>query len=243
MVVHRGERPPAAGHRAQLHGVALDLGRRHEGDDLVLPVAGRAGAADPPAPRVEVAHHVALVALGHPDREQRDRLQHRRAGRGHRLLEALRGGRPERHLGGVDGVELAVVALDPHVDDGEAVDAAGGHRLLDAALHRRDVLLRDRAADDRVLELGAVAATLGLTRRLATAYWPWPPDCFLTLPSASAVPVIVSRYGTRTSSVSTFTPNLRASRSSATVTCVSPQPRSTVWPVSSLRSTRGPGPR
>ena len=53
--------------------------------------------------------------------------------------------------------------------------------------------------------------------------------------------MIVSRYGTRTSSVSTLTPNLRASRSRATATWVSPQPRSTVWPVSSLRSTTSAG--
>ncbi len=33
----------------------------------------------------------------------------------------------------------------------------------------------------------------GSTRRLATANWPWPPVCFLTLPSASALPEIVSR--------------------------------------------------
>ena len=44
----------------------------------------------------------------------------------------------------------------------------------------------------------------------------------MTLPSASAEPMIVSRYGTRTSSVSTLTPNLRARRSSATATWVSP---------------------
>jgi hypothetical protein len=48
---------------------------------------------------------------------------------------------------------------------------------------------------------------------------------------------MVSRYATRTGAVSTFTPNLRASRSSATATWVSPRPRSTVWCVSSLRST------
>jgi hypothetical protein len=55
-------------------------------------------------------------------------------------------------------VVLAVVALDPHVDDREAVHAARRHRLFDAALDGRDVLLRDRPADDRVDELGPFAA-------------------------------------------------------------------------------------
>ena len=73
-------------------------------------------------------------------------------------LKPRRCGVLERHVGRVDGVVLAVVALDPHVDDGEAVHAAGGHRLLDALLHRRDVVARDRAADDRVDELEARAA-------------------------------------------------------------------------------------
>ena len=52
---------------------------------------------------------------------------------------------------------LAVVALDVHVDDGEAVHAAGGHRLLDALLHGGDVVARDRPADDRVGELEPAA--------------------------------------------------------------------------------------
>ena len=38
VVVDGDERAPSAGHRAQLDGVALDLGRRHEGDDLVVPL-------------------------------------------------------------------------------------------------------------------------------------------------------------------------------------------------------------
>ena len=69
-------------------------------------------------------------------------------------------------------MELAVVALDPHVDDGEAVHAARGHRLLDPALDGRDVLLGDRAADDVLTNSVPSPAAIGLTRRWATAYWP-----------------------------------------------------------------------
>ena len=47
---------------------------------------------------------------------------------------------------------------DPDVDDREAVEAAGRHRLLDALLHRGDELAGDRAADDLVDELEALAA-------------------------------------------------------------------------------------
>ena len=53
---------------------------------------------------------------------------------------------------------LAVEARDPHVDHGEAEDAAGGHGLGDALLDRGDELAGDRAADDLVDELEAGAA-------------------------------------------------------------------------------------
>ena len=33
----------------------------------------------------------------------------------------------------------------------------------------------------------------GETRNCTTANWPWPPDCFLSLPSTCAFPAIVSR--------------------------------------------------
>ena len=51
----------------------------------------------------------------------------------------------------------AVDELDLDVDDREAGEDAGLHRLRDAGVDRRDVLPRDRAADDLVLELVAGA--------------------------------------------------------------------------------------
>ena len=61
------------------------------------------------------------------------------------------------------------------------------HRLLDALLHGRDELAGDGAADDLVDELEARhPARSGSTRSQATPNWPWPPVCFLYLPSASA---------------------------------------------------------
>ena len=54
----------------------------------------------------------------------------------------------------------AVDQLDPDVDDGVAGEDARAHRLLDAVVDRRDVLLRDLAADDLVDELVARAGLL-----------------------------------------------------------------------------------
>ena len=70
----------------------------------------------------------------------------------------MRPGGPERHLGAVDAVLLAVDERDPHVDHRVAVHAAAGHRLLDALGHGRDVAAADGAADDLVDELEALAA-------------------------------------------------------------------------------------
>ena len=125
---------------------------------------------------------------------------------------------------------------------GIAEHAALLHRLVHALLDRGDELPRDRAADDLVLELEARRrARAASTRTNATPNCPCPPVCFLYLPSASASPVIVSRYATFTSSVSTSTPSLRCSRSSAIPRWVSPMPHRSVWWVSALRSRRRAG--
>ena len=55
---------------------------------------------------------------------------------------------------------------------GEAEDAAGGHRLLDALLHGGDELAGDGAAHDLVDELEAGAPLEGSTRSQATPNWP-----------------------------------------------------------------------
>ena len=56
----------------------------------------------------------------------------------------------ERHVGGVDRVELPVDQRHLDVDHRVPADHAVGHRLHDALLDRRDELLRDRAAEDLV---------------------------------------------------------------------------------------------
>ena len=49
VVVLHGEVAPAGGHRAQVDGVAAELARGHERDDLLLAVLGGVGALHPPA--------------------------------------------------------------------------------------------------------------------------------------------------------------------------------------------------
>src|SRR5699024_8944477 len=80
------------------------------------------------------------------------------------LLEGHRAGDLERHLRGVDVVELAVQedGLDP--DDRVAGEDAVLHGVLDARVDAGDVLLRDAATGDLVLELVQLAALLGVER-------------------------------------------------------------------------------
>src|ERR671937_709054 len=66
----------------------------------------------------------------------------------HRLLERHRAGDLERHLARVDLVVRPLDELDPDVDDRIPREDPGLHRLLDAEIDRRDVLLRDLPADD-----------------------------------------------------------------------------------------------
>ena len=80
-----------------------------------------------------------------------------------RLLERHRAGDLERHFARVDVVVRAVDQLDLHVDHRIAGEHAVLQRFLDALLDRSDVLTRDHAADDLVLEHEALARL----RRLA----------------------------------------------------------------------------
>jgi hypothetical protein len=59
-------------------------------------------------------------------------------------------------------VEAAVDDRDLHVDEGVPGDHAALHRLLDAIDDRRDVFLRNDAADDLVLDDDTLAPFVGL---------------------------------------------------------------------------------
>ena len=81
----------------------------------------------------------------------------------------------------------------------------------------------------------------GSMRTWAMPNWPCPPVCFLCLPSAAALAVMVSRNGMRRSSMSTPTLNLRSIRFRDVRRCMSPSPESSVWRVSRGRVTRSEG--
>ena len=75
---------------------------------------------------------------------------------------------------------LAVVDDDAHVLQREAGDRAGGEHLLDALLHRRNELVRDRAALRlRRRTRSPRRARAARSRRDTSPNWPAPPVCFL----------------------------------------------------------------
>ena len=80
----------------------------------------------------------------------------------HGLLERQRAGDLEGHFGGVDVVVGTVQQGDLEIHHRVAGQIAALGRLDDAFLDGRDVLPRDGAAEDLVLELEAAAARQGL---------------------------------------------------------------------------------
>src|SRR5215210_5811646 len=143
---------PSLGAAAQVAHVAEHLRERDEGPD-----DASAGALlhrlDGPAPGVQVADDVAHVLLGRDDLDGHERLEQSRAGLAGGLLEDHRTGDLEGHLRGVDLVVLAVQQRGLHADHGVAGEDAVLHGVLHALVDRGDVLLRDPATGDLVLEL------------------------------------------------------------------------------------------
>src|SRR5262245_49923601 len=148
-------------HRPHLRRVAEQLPQRHGRPDD-LRAAARLHRGDPAATAVQVSHDRAHVLLGRHDLDVHHRLEHHGLGLAAGLLEAHRGGDLERHLGRVDLVIRAVGQPRLDVHHRVAGQHAGIERFADAFLDRRDVLPRDRAADDLVLELEALARLVRL---------------------------------------------------------------------------------
>src|SRR5436309_7978118 len=141
----------ALAHRAQRGRVAEHLGQRHaRGHDM------RVGALRHPtdlaAAGREIADDVAHVVGGRHDLHVHDRLEQN----GVRLTGGLfhrHGPRDlEGHLARVDVVVRPVHQLDYHVHHRIAGEYAVLERFLHALLDRADVLPRDHAAHDVVLE-------------------------------------------------------------------------------------------
>ena len=85
------------------------------------------------------------------------------------FLESDAAGGLERQFVRVDVVIRAVVQDHPEVDDREAGEISTLRRFHDALFHRRNVVLRNRAAEDLVDELEVAAARQRLHLDLAIA--------------------------------------------------------------------------
>src|SRR5919112_2262707 len=148
---HRVAGPPL-GAAAQVAHVAEHLRERDQGPD-----DASAGALlhrlDGPAPGVQVADDVTHVLLRGDDLDGHQRLEQGRAGLARGLLEGDRAGDLEGHLRGVDLVVRAVEQDRLDADHRVAGEDAVLHRVLHALVDRRDVLPRDAATGDLVLEL------------------------------------------------------------------------------------------
>src|SRR5688572_15331213 len=183
LVVGELEREVAAsaGHRAQVGRVAEHLGHRDVGlDDLR--VALRLGTQHLAAAAVQVADDVAHVLVGHDHADRHDGLEQHRLAHIERLLEAEVRRDLERHLRRVDVVVRAVVELHLDVDDGVAGEQAPRQQLPHALLDRGDEVPWDDAADDRILELEALAAREGRELDPAVAVLPVAARLTLVLP-------------------------------------------------------------
>src|SRR4051812_12378127 len=140
------------GAAAQVADVAEHLGQRDERPDD-LDAGGVLHGLDLSTAGVEVADDVAHVLLGRAHLDVHDRLEQHRIGLACGLLVRDRPGDLERHLRGVDVVVRAVEQdrADTHCRvAGEHTDL---HGVLDAGVHRGDVLAGDAATADGVLEL------------------------------------------------------------------------------------------
>ena len=161
-------RAAAAGRRREVLLVGEHLLHRHLGADDRRRAA-RVHAADAAAAAVEIAHQVAGEVARRVDLDVHDRLEQRRAGARHAVLEGERAGHLERHFARVDRVERAVEDAGAEVDHRVAGEEAAHPRVLDPLLDRRHELARDRAAEDVVDELEVAAARQRLELHLAVA--------------------------------------------------------------------------
>src|SRR5690606_10242886 len=137
--------------RTKRRRIPEHLRRRHARADY-LRGSARRRPADLTTPAGQVAHVFAHVLGRRHDLHIHDRLEQHRIRPLRTLLERDRAGDLERHLARVDLVVRTIDQLDLHVDHRVPGEDAVLHRLLDPLLDGPDVLLRDHAADDLVLE-------------------------------------------------------------------------------------------
>src|SRR5665647_218308 len=107
--------------------------------------------------RVEVADHVAHVDLGRTHLDGHHRLEEHGVGPPYGLLQNHGAGDLEGHLGGVDVVVAAVEQRGLDADQRVAGQDTELHGVLDPVVDAGDVLARDPATGDLVLELVRLA--------------------------------------------------------------------------------------
>src|ERR1022692_955983 len=151
---------PALCPAAQVTYVTEHLGQRHGCLDDPDPAAFLHGLHLATA-AVQVADDLTHVVLGGSHLDGHDGLKQHRVGVAGRLLEGHRSGDLEGQLGGVHFMVGTVGQGDLQVDHGVAGQHAELGRFLAARVHRGDVLPRDLAAMDLVLELVAAAVAAG----------------------------------------------------------------------------------
>src|ERR687897_602498 len=167
MIELHSERSAALGLGAHGRRVTEHLGERHHRADDLAAAAG-VHTLYVATPGREVAHHVAHELFGHHYLDVHNGLQKDRVGPLEGYFDGHGTSDLERHLGRVDLVVRTVDQFDPDIDHGVARDDAGIQRLLDALIHTGDVLPRDDAADDLVVELVAcLVVVLGVDDRVA----------------------------------------------------------------------------
>ena len=141
--------------------------RRNRVDDL-RPVA-HFHAGDMTAARGQVAQNVAEIVLRHEHFNLHHRFEQHGARLRERFLDRERARDLERDLRGIDLVIGTVDERCADVHHRIAAKRAGFQRVADTAFDRRDVLLRDHAADDLIDELKAGTRLHGLEGHLAVA--------------------------------------------------------------------------
>src|SRR5215204_2987627 len=167
MIELHGECSAALGLGAHGRRVTEHLGERHHGADDLTAAAG-VHTLYVATPSREIAHHVAHELFGHHDLDVHHGLQKDRVGPLEGLFDGHGTSDLERHLGRVDLMVRTVDQLDPDIDHGVTRDNAGIQRFLDALIDAGDVLPRDDAADDLVVELVAgLVVVLGVDDRVA----------------------------------------------------------------------------
>ena len=144
-------------------GLAAQVGRITE-HFAQRDLRGDAGGAvlgllvlDLAAAAVQVADDVAHILVRDDDVDLHDGFHDDRVALLHGFLESHGAGDRERHFGRVDFVVRAVPQGDLAVHDRITGQNAGLHRTLDTLIDRRDILLRDRAANNAVDELVTLA--------------------------------------------------------------------------------------